>query len=106
MPVYVITHTIYSYNDHDYETTVEVFKSYSDALIYFDMIKSNVIIEYEKYTSETIDTLNQWDEFYMYDSTYDLDTSPCKRIMSISLDDYGNDFISIKEKTIMAFEEA
>lgn len=106
MPVYVITHTIYSYDDHDYETNVEVFKTYEDASVYFDMIKVNVVTDYEKHAEQSIDILRNWDEFYMYDNIYNSESSPCKRIMSISLDEYGSDFLSIKEKTIMSFVEA
>ena len=106
MPIYVIAHTIYSYEDHDYETSVELFESYKDASLYFDMLKANIITEYENHTGEKLKTLEQWDEFYMHDSTYDLPNNPNKRILSIELEEYGSDFITIKEKYIMSFKEA
>ena len=106
MKVYVLTHEIYSYEDHDTNIEVELFNTYEDAIFYFELLKVNIIDEYERRTNESLHVLEQWDEFYSYEHYYDLPEHNTKMIFNMSLDEYGHDFVTIKEKTIMSFVEA
>lgn len=106
MEIFVLVHEIYSYEDHDTEINTELFKTYEDAKIYFELLKVNVIDEYERRTNEPLRVLEQWDEFYSYENYYDLPGDTTKMIFNMSLDEYGHDFITIKKKTVMSFMEA
>ena len=41
--VYIVTHEIYSYENHDYDTSVEVFDSLESAMNYYLMKKEIVL---------------------------------------------------------------
>ena len=104
MIVYVITHTAYNDEDRDYSTGVEVFDTLDNAKVYYDMIKTNIINDYEQYSGSNIEELfrcnNALMREYEYDHTKGTDV---RKLLVLELDNYGSDTLIIREKDIMSF---
>ena len=71
MIVYVITHTAYNDEDRDYSTGVEVFDTLDNAKVYYDMIKTNIINDYEQYSGSNIEELFRCNNALMREYEYD-----------------------------------
>ena len=96
--VYIVTHEIYSYEDHDYDTTVEVFDSLESAMNYYLMKKEMIDNDYLEYLD--VDVLDMNNDEYLYVHELSRGTFP---LYHIEYDEYGFDKLSVESKQIMNF---
>lgn len=102
MNVYIINHSTYGYQDREFYTDIEVFKSLESAQAYFELMKTNIIDEYLNYAEvESIYDIDDEDIFYMNDEP----TMDSIDYLYIEYDDYGWDKLIIIEKPVMVFKE-
>ena len=98
--VYIVKYDVYSIEDNNSESFVEVFDSLESATNYFEIKKEQILQEYCDYT----DTDSIQDLMDNYDFDYDFKST----VYGLSyaylwLEDYGHDRLVIQKKDIMKF---
>ena len=100
MKIYTLTHSIYSWEDNDYSSIVELFYTLKDAQIYYDEIKQNIISDFlQEAAEDTIEDFENNEYAYYHECN-----NPFNRLY-ISYDEFGSDELKIEEKSILSFKE-
>ena len=101
MIVYTFKHDVYSWEEDNTESFVEVFADEKSAQNYFEIKKELAITEFLDYVGCT-DL-----EEYIQNCEGDYDEEPTIENLPyfyIWLDDYGSDRLVVQKKTVMSFE--